>query len=236
MVPIQCTILLAKGTMGKLIRWILQFIGLPSDLETIGNLLLAWFGVSAMTGAWAWFQQGFHWGLFIASGMFAFGAYAFGRLSELKEKTRLEYKLRIPKMDATVLGNKANKSIGMRLRFVISNTADFPIFCEIEECFQSISEKTRQPNTKFKTMLPPIEMSSFVLPEITFSESEWRDGLTGWVKIVMIYGKQQEENKMRMRCEFAFDGSIVSASAPEAEDTLLFAYRLIDLKYEKVGV
>lgn len=76
--------------MRKALDFILKFISVPGDVDAFTKWVASILGVAVMNGLWGAVAYGAPMGIFIASGMVAFGAVAYRALSLSKQDARLE--------------------------------------------------------------------------------------------------------------------------------------------------
>ena len=133
-VRVDCPLHLRRGIgatcprCATCIRFLLDLVGVPGDVEAVGKILTAIGGLSLMSGIWATWQQGLHWGVFIGMGVFAFGTYIYSRLTTLKDETRLEEKISVRNIYLRVTPTETAGQCRTNVHFVLHNDASFPLY------------------------------------------------------------------------------------------------------------
>lgn len=172
-------------------RFVLDVLGLPGDLETTAKYLLAFFGLSAVTGGWAVVYDSVHWGIFTAAGVFCFCVLSYVLILGLRTNYSLKHKLILTGSHVALVDLTDDpERVQVRAGFTIKNVAQFPIYFTVEELECSFGGGTEQHDrtTKQRGRLGPGDEQSF----LTAMFNCQREAANGRLKICVTYGRERD--------------------------------------------
>jgi hypothetical protein len=197
---------MARGpTWGGWIKGALEVFRLPGDIQALLTLV---GGLSVVSGALAWVQEGFHWAVFIASGVFCFGAVAVNALRERHDRESLENKLRVHELysDLRTIGKKAH-NFDVFVRFKVFNDSDYPIYYEVPDAVASIEDKKATgDDDHYKGLVAAKQTNTHGCGAIR--SVDLTDDRNGELRVEILYGRQlgKPSWRLRFRSKLSYEG------------------------------
>jgi hypothetical protein len=190
--------------MGKLFRYLLDVVGLPGDIETVGKWLAALLGVSTLSAWLVGFAQGLGWAIFVFMGVLAFGTAAFGRLKEMHDDNQMQYKLIPRDLSMEAVGIDPAGQLIADLRAGLENHAKFPLWYDVEDFQFEINNKPIISGIDSKPqVIPPQSGASGCKPRMLTGEA--KNNRRGHLKVLHKFGRSKRQMNMRLFVDYEFE-------------------------------
>ena len=218
--------------MSKIARNLLDWIGLPGDVETVWSLI-KWIGsLSMISGLSVGYASGIGWGIVALTAVSAFGLTVFQRVIDLVQRERLDYKL---VYDSVLLHGEpliGNEKVGSFL-LELKNTADFEIFVKLEECECNLNNVTTGDleQNDLEVIIPPNNSQILFLPPIIIDFTTNAE-YSGTIKANLLYGRLPDAYTNRLDMKLGVSFRILNEVEGTSLDALL--QDRISLKYSEV--
>lgn len=200
-------------------------------METVGKIVLSLFGVSVLTGGWALWAQYGPWAIFIAFGVFYFGAAAYVVVAGAYSVWRLPNKLYVSDMGAIQWQRPDDApKVGIQLQVAVNSMASFEIFFEVADTdfevggVQGTPSKTRV----VRGVIAPNGYANISLATVVTNHNFENGRLVFKVK----YGREKGKYTHQMDTTMEFFPQ--AYLAPEAQGFLHILRNVIDLEYRRL--